>query len=63
MSFLKALIVESGHILAGLYFISIENRPRPNLRVFQIEMIGKVVIKRRQILAHFLQISCSNFTL
>ena len=35
MFLLTALIVKNIHILAGIYFIFLKNRPRPNLKGFQ----------------------------
>ena len=35
MSLLTALIVENDHVLAGIYIVFLEKRPRPNLKGFQ----------------------------
>ena len=38
MSLLTAHIVNNSHILAGIYFIFLKKRPRPNLKVFQYQI-------------------------
>ena len=54
MSLLTAQIVKNCTILAGLYFIFLKERARPNLRIFQYqivelsEKIRKVVTKKDQ---------------
>ena len=35
MSILTALIVKNSHILAGIYFVFLTKRPRPNLKGFE----------------------------
>ena len=37
MPLLTALIVQNSHILAGIYFIFLKKRPRPNLKGFNIK--------------------------
>ena len=37
MSLLTPPIVEKSHILAGIYFIFLQERPRPNSKVFQCQ--------------------------
>ena len=38
MSLLTALIVKTSLILAGIYFIFLKKRPRPNLKGFQYQI-------------------------
>ena len=53
MSLLTDPIVKTSHNLAGIYFIFLRQRPKPNLKGFQYQIwtsvkrleIGKVVIK------------------
>ena len=42
MHLLTALIVENSHILAGIYFIFLKKRPRPNLIGFQSQTWASV---------------------
>ena len=62
MSLLTALIVKNSHILAGIYFIFLKKRPRPNLKGFQYQTwTSKLVLSNKTSFSAFLQISCSNF--
>ena len=51
MFLLTSQIITNSHILAGIYFIFLEERPRPNLKGFSIphldlsEKMRNVVIK------------------
>ena len=38
LSLLTALIVKNSHILAGIYFIFLKKRRRPNLKCFQYQI-------------------------
>ena len=42
---LTALIFKNSHILSGIYYFFLKKRPRPNLKGFQYQKIGKAVIK------------------
>ena len=42
MSLLRALIVKNSHILAGIYFIFLKKRSRPNLKGFQYQIWNSV---------------------
>ena len=42
MSLLTALIVKNSHVLAGLYYIFLEKRPKPNLKGFQYQFCTSV---------------------
>ena len=55
MSLLTALIVKNSHILAGIYFLFLKKRPRPNLKGILIpnmelsEKISKLVTKQEKL--------------
>ena len=59
MSLLTVLIVKNSHILAGIYFGLLKERPRPNLKVLQyqiwtsVKRLEKYSYHVRQILTLF----------
>ena len=67
MSLLIALINKSSHILAGIYFAFLKNRPRPNAKAFQYQIWTSKRLKRelsmRTNFSNFFEFNCSNFRL
>ena len=68
MSLLTVPIVKNSHILAGIYFILLKKRPRPNSKVLQYQIWTSVKRSEKWLSGKanfntFSQISYSNFRL
>ena len=68
MSLLTVPVAKNSHILAGIYFIFVKERPRPNWKVLQYQIWTSVKRSKKKLssktnFSTFLQLSRSNFRL